>query len=150
MLLVSSIAFAGLMGTLMDLISELNRQKHLLAEKKMQLSRYMHWRIVPRKLMMAIRAHLLFLWDTNEGYDEYEMDMKERLPSVLKMELCYHIYGRMLLHAPFLVWMKDYTCCVKYMANSVQCEFVERGDHLFRLGEENTRIYMLVSGVVWL
>jgi len=149
-LLISSIAFAGLMGTLMDLISELNRQKHMLAEKKMQLSRYMHWRIVPRKLMMAIRTHLLFLWDTNEGYDAYENELKSHLPPVLKMELCFHIYGRILSAAPFFSWMKDYACCVKQIANTVQCVFVERGDHLFRLGQANTQIYMLVSGSVWL
>lgn len=149
-LLVSSIAFAGLMGTLMDLISELNREKHMLAEKKMQLSRYMHWRIVPRKLMMAIRTHLLFLWDTNEGYDEYERVIKENLPAVLRMELCYHVYGRVLSAAPFFSWMKDYPVCVKQIANTVQCNFVEKGDHLFRLGQDNLHIHMLIAGKVWL
>lgn len=148
MLLVSSVAFAGLMGTLMDLISELNRQHHLLAEKKMNLSRYMHWRAVPRKLMMGIRTHLLFLWDENEGYDAYEETVKTLLPPVLKKELCYHIYGRVLCKAPFFTWMKDYIICVKELADSVQSIFLERGDHLFRLGQPNMQIYMLLTGVV--
>lgn len=148
MLLVSSIAFAGLMGTLMDLISELNRTHHLLAEKKMNLSRYMHWRAVPRKLMMGIRTHLLFLWDENEGYDAYEITIKTLLPPVLKKELCYHIYGRVLRQAPFFTWMKDYIICVKELADSVEAHFLERGDHLFKLGEPNLQIYMLLSGVV--
>jgi len=103
LLVISSVVFAGLMGTLTDMISALNSQRHELQEKKMMLSRYMSYRLVPNRLMLSIRQHLLFLWDANKGYDTYEEAIKEQLPPVLKAELCNHIYGRILSTAPFHV-----------------------------------------------
>merc|ERR1712232_213195 len=147
---MSSIVFAYLMGSLTDLISTLNSSSHELEEKKTQLSRYMQWRGVPRKLMMSIRQHLLFLWDTNLGYDAYEEFVKDILPPVLKTELCFHIYGRVITNAPFLSWMKDYHICVKHLTNSMQSIFLENGDMLFQMGHANTQIYILLKGTVWL
>lgn len=148
LLAVSSMVFAGLMGTLTDMIGALNSQRHELAEKKMLLSRYMRWRAVPRRLMLSIRQHLLFLWDANEGYDAYEDAIKEQLPPVLRSELCHHIYGRILSSAPFFGWMKDYPICIKFLCQKVQSIFLERGDHIFRMGQRNQQVYMLLTGEV--
>jgi len=144
----SGVYFAIMMGTLTDLITNMNRRRHVLDDKKRELRRYMNWRAVPRKLMMSVRTHLLFLWDTNEGYDAYEEDIKKCLPPALKMELLHHIYGRILLAAPFLTWMSDYAVCVKQLANCVKSVFLVRGDYIFRLGQPNAQIYMLLHGKV--
>lgn len=150
LLFVSSVIFAYLMGSLTDLISNLNSSRHLLSEKKTQLSRYMHWRQVPHELMIRIRKHLLFLWDTNAGYDAYECEVKEVLSPVLKTELNYHIYGRIIARAPFLSWMKDYPICVKHLSNTISSIFLEAGDQVFQMGQCNEQIYILLTGFVWL
>jgi len=93
---------------------------------------------------------MLFLWDTNEGYDAYEDDIKDQLPPVLKTELCYHIYGRVLEGAPFLRWMKDYRVCVKQLAELVKSIFLVDGDTIFRVGQPNEQIYVLISGKAFL
>jgi len=148
LLCCSSVVFAGLMGTLTDMISALNNQRHELAEKKALLGRYMRWRAVPRRLKMTIRQHLLFLWDANKDYDTYEEEIKQRLPPVLKAELCNHIYGRILANAPFFAWMRDYPICTKYLAEKVQTMFLERGDCIFRMGQRNEQIYIMLTGEV--
>lgn len=145
---MASIVFAMLMGVLTDLIGNLNNQSHVRAEKKVLLSRYMHWRAVPRSLWMSIRQHLIFLWDTNEDYDAYEDEIKGLLPPVLKTELCYHVYGRILHSAPFLMWMKHTTICIKQLASMAQSLFLSKGDYIFRMGQENEQIYMLLAGMV--
>lgn len=150
LLFVSSVIFAYLMGSLTDLISNLNSRRHLLSEKKTQLSRYMNWRQVPHELMIRIRRHLLFLWDTNAGYDAYECEVKEILSPVLKTELNYHIYGRIIERAPFLAWMMDYPICVKHLSNTVSSIFLEARDKVFQVGHCNEQIYILLNGFVWL
>lgn len=148
LLLMSSVLFASLTGTFMNMIATLNAQRQALTEKKVLLSRYMRWRAVPWKLMRTVRQHLLFLWDANEGYDAYEEKLKAQLPPILKAELCNHIYGRIINCAPFLAWMKDFPICTKYLAERVESVFLERGDHVFRLGQYNEKIYMLIAGIV--
>jgi len=150
LLCIASIVFAGQMGTLADLISSINHHSHLKNEKKMTLARYMRWRGVPWKLAASVRQYLVFLWDTNEGNDAYEEDLKQQLPPVLKTELCYHVYGSVLYSAPFFKWMTDFAICVKSLASVVQTIFLERGDYLFRMGDQNTVIYVLINGRVWL
>lgn len=150
LLLTASILFAILMGVLTDLIRNLNNETNIKNERKAILSRYMRWRAVPRDLFLTVRQHLLFLWDANEGYEPYEADLKNQLPPVLKTELCFHIYGRILQNAPFLMWMQDYGVCLKELSTMVQSIFLSRGDLLFRVGHPNEQIYILLSGSVWL
>jgi len=148
LLLVATVVFAALMGSLTDLIGNLNSENNIRTEKVMMLSRYMTWRSVPRDLFTAVRKHLLYLWETNKGYDAYEDEIKEQLPPVLRKELCYHIYGRILRSAPFLAWMRDYEICLKDLSNIVQPLILSKGDSLFRVGTSNEATYMLISGKV--
>lgn len=148
LLLLASIVFAGLMGVLSDIIQSMNKSRHIRSEKKNMLSGYMRWRAVPWALKASIRQHLLFLWDTNRDYDVYEEQIKAQLPPVLRRELCYHVYGRILTKAPFLAWMKDYSVCIKELANEARLMFLELHDNLFRKGQRNMQIYMLISGTV--
>mmetsp|Transcript_51933 Transcript_51933/g.121570 ORF Transcript_51933/g.121570 Transcript_51933/m.121570 type:complete len:958 (-) Transcript_51933:139-3012(-) len=146
LLLIASVVFAGLMGSLTDLITALNKRKHLQAQKRTTLARYMQWRGIPRCLTAQIRHYLVFLWDTNEDYEVYEEQIKKQLPPLLRMELCYHIYGAVLTHAPFLAWMKDYGECIKELALKVKSLFLTKGDILFRRGEVNEDIYIVLEG----
>jgi len=149
LLLIASIFFAGLMGVLTDLISNFNSETNARNEQKAVLSRYMHWRAVPKALFLEIRSHMIFLWDANEGFEEFEQEIKAQLPPLLQMELCYHIYGRVLYLAPFLTWMRDYSLCLKQLSTMVQSIFLSKGDLLFRVGQPNEQIYMLINGSVW-
>lgn len=150
LLCVASVVFAGLMGVLMDLITQLNASAHLKQEKRTELSKYLKWRDVPAPLAKCIRQHLVFLWDTNGSYDGYEVDIKDQLPPVLKTDLCYHIYGRVLCSAPFLAWMRNFGPCVKKLSESVYSGFLVHGDHLFRIGEPCITIHFLITGSVHL
>lgn len=150
LLCIASVVFAGLMGVLMDLVATLQSSSHMKQEKRAALGRYMRWRAVPRGLVSSIRQHMIFLWDTNEGYDAYEDDIKVQLPPVLRTELCFHVYGRVLQAAPFLCWMKDYNVCVKHLAQLVSSIFLVQGDHIFRMGQPNDQIYILISGKAFL
>ena len=40
-----------------------------------ELSRYMHWRVIPRDLRFAIRSYLSFVWDCNEKVGETEAEV---------------------------------------------------------------------------
>jgi len=146
LLLIASVVFAGLMGSLTDLITALNKRKHLQAQKRTTLARYMQWRGLPKGLTSQIRHYLVFLWDTNEDYEVYEEEIKGQLPPVLRMELCYHIYGTVLSQAPFLAWMKDYLECIKDLALRVSALFLAKDDILFRRGEVNEDIFMMLDG----
>jgi len=148
LLLVATVVFATLMGSLTDLIGNLNSEKHVQSEKVLMLSRYMTWRSVPRDLFCAVRKHLLYLWETNKGYDAYEEEIKDQLPPILRKELCFHIYGRILRGMPFLSWLKDFEICLKELANVVQSDILSRGDVIFRVGEDNTEITVLLVGSV--
>mmetsp|Transcript_133386 Transcript_133386/g.231710 ORF Transcript_133386/g.231710 Transcript_133386/m.231710 type:complete len:1019 (-) Transcript_133386:147-3203(-) len=149
LLLCASLIFAGLMGVLTDLITSLNSQTHFKADQKTMLTRYMCWRAVPQDLTHAIREHLTFLWETNL-YDSYEQEMMKQLSPVLRAELCYHIYGHILMSTPCFSWMKDYSACVKALAQMLHSKFLEQGDHLFRRGENNDQVHVLLAGSVWL
>jgi len=150
LLLVASVVFAGLMGVLTDLISTLNNASNVRNDRKAQLSRYMRWRAVPHDLFLNIRQHILFLWDENEGFETYEEDIKAQLSPALKTELCFHIYGRLLNSCPFLSWLQGYEPCMKQLATMVQSFFLSKGDLLFRVGQPNEQIYLLLHGSVWL
>jgi len=147
---VATVIFATLMGVLLDLISNLNHQSRLRNEKKMLLARYMSWRIVPWELMMRLRRHMLFIWDTKADFDNYEEELKAQLPANLKAELCYHVYGRILERAPFLYWMLEYTVCVKQLCCLVSEVHLEANDCLFRVGQPNEHIYILLTGTICL
>jgi len=149
LLLVASIVFAGLMGALTDLVSQLNNDSNERSTKKVQLSRYMRWRAVPHELFMSVREHLVFMWDTNE-FDDYEGYIKEQLPPNLKKELSYHIYGRILCTSPFLAWMRGCEVCLKELALSVKSLFLARGDYLFHVGAANEHIYVVLKGSVYI
>merc|ERR1719247_373027 len=149
LLLFASIIFAGLMGALTDLISNLNNDSNARSDRKVMLSRYMRWRAVPRTLFMSVREHLIFLWETNE-FDEYEGFIKEQLPPTLKKELSYHIYGRILRRAPFFSWMRGCEVVLKDLAQSVESLFLSKGDYLFHVGMPNEHIYVLLKGTLYI
>merc|ERR1719247_3906377 len=148
-LLFASIIFAGLMGALTDLISNLNNDSNERSGRKVMLSRYMRWRAVPRTLFMSVREHLIFLWETNE-FDEYEGFIKEQLPPTLKKELSYHIYGRILRRAPFFSWMRGCEVVLKDLAQHVSSLFLSKGDYLFHVGMPNEHIYVLLKGTLYI
>lgn len=145
---VASVLFAGLMGTLTDLIVSLQSESRHKSAKRSQLLRYMRWRAVPDGLSGRIRQHLLYLWDVKEGYDVYEEEIKTQLAPILRAELCYWLYGKMLNGAPFLAWMTKYPTCTKQLASTVQWLYLERGDHLFKAGQVNEQMWMSLNGTV--
>jgi len=147
---VASVLFATLMGNLTDLITNLNERGRQRQKKKIMLSHYMAWRGVPPKLRAQIRQCFLFLWDTKEDYEVYEEEVKSQLPSVLKEELCLHFYGRLLNRAPFLRWMKGYPICLRQLASMMYTLYMESGDYLFKVGQENHHIYMITEGTLYL
>jgi len=150
LLLVATVVFAGLMGSLTDLISNLNNEANEQNARKAALSRYMHWRALPRHLFMDVREHLLFLWEKNEFDEAYEDEIKEQLSPSLKKELCYHVYGKILRHAPFLGWLKGCEVCLKELSTKVVTVFLAKGDALFHVGQPNENIYMLLKGTLHL
>ena len=107
LLLVASIVFASLMGTLTNLIHHINSAKHIRNESKAKLSRYTKWRAVPNQLFLPIRRHILFLLAEYKGYDSHQEEIKAQLPPTLKAELTFHINGGLLHGSPFLWWMRD-------------------------------------------
>jgi len=150
LLLVASIVFAGLMGVLTDLIANLNNETNIRNDRKAQLSRYMQWRAVPHHLFSQIRQHMIFLWEENCGYEDYEENLKSLLPPMLREELCYHMYGRLLQSSPFLGWMRGYTVCIKSLANNVHSLFLAEGDLIVHLGQSIDQIFLLLSGDAFL
>jgi len=146
LLLQASIVFASLMGVLTDLISTLNTSAKIEAERKRILSQYMSWREVPRSLFLRVREHLLFRWAACDGNDAFEQEIKSQLSPVLKKELCYHIYGRVLRSAPFLSWMHE--AALKDLANVVETIYMSKGDYIFRLGQVNEQVYLMLQGTV--
>jgi len=148
LLVVAAVVFAGLMSTLTELLGKLNSDANELASKKSMLSSYVTWRCLPNGLYMKLRQHLVFLWESNAGFDVYEEELKDELPPALRLELCHHIYGPVLTTAPFLYWLRGHHACLKQLASLVRSIFLSSGDDLFRVGQENVEIYMLLTGEV--
>jgi len=147
---IASVGFAVLMGTLIDYMGSLNAKGRTRSERRSMLAQYMKFRMVPDSLKARLRQYLFFVWDTKEDYDHYEEELKRTLPTVLREELSYHLYGRILQRAPFLAFMKNYNSCVRLLASYVQTDHLDQGDHLFRFGQPNTEIHVLLTGSVWL
>eukprot|EP00439_Symbiodinium_sp_Y106_P060755 s2897_g9.t1 len=129
-----------------DMIANVNSERNQQAEKILMLSNYMTWRNIPPHLYKAIRRHLLHLWETNKGYDSYEGQLQDHLTPVLRRELRFHIFGRVLRNAPFLAFLRDFEVCLKELATKVSICMLSRGDHIVRIGEASDRIFMLVQG----
>jgi CRP-like cAMP-binding protein len=66
------------------------------------------------------------------------------------MSLSVHIFGSVLMRAPFLSWMHEYPLAVKKLAVRSISSFRDRNDVLFSYGEMVRTIYMLVNGWVTL
>eukprot|EP00930_Biecheleria_cincta_P037001 TRINITY_DN25371_c0_g1_i1.p1 TRINITY_DN25371_c0_g1~~TRINITY_DN25371_c0_g1_i1.p1 ORF type:complete len:841 (+),score=122.54 TRINITY_DN25371_c0_g1_i1:150-2672(+) len=148
MLIVSTLVFSLLMGVLMDLIGNLRRHARILSDRRMALARYMRWRTLPRPVAMKIRQYMMFQWDSQEGFDNYEKDIRSKLPPVLQCELCYQIFGKVIREAPFFFWMSGYNSCIKSLAGLTHSSLFERDDYLFRKGEPSVKIHFVLSGVL--
>ncbi|CAE7879428.1 Kcnh5, partial [Symbiodinium microadriaticum] len=148
LLLIATVVFATVMGYLTDMIANVNSERNQQAEKILMLSNYMTWRNIPPHLYKAIRRHLLHLWETNKGYDSYEDQLQDHLTPVLRRELRFHIFGRVLRNAPFLAFLRDFEVCLKELATKVSMRMLSRGDHIIRIGEASDRIFILVRGKV--
>lgn len=148
LLTLAAIFFAGQMGVLNDLISRVNSRSAEIHEKKIALARYLSWRAVPHHLSQTIRKYLIFLWDTNEGHDAYEDVLKDMLPPSLRLDLCHHIYGEVLQGLPFLLWIADYPDVVKELSLKMSSKFLEAGDVMFRAGQTNTTVFIVLTGKV--
>mmetsp|Transcript_44727 Transcript_44727/g.118658 ORF Transcript_44727/g.118658 Transcript_44727/m.118658 type:complete len:814 (-) Transcript_44727:242-2683(-) len=148
LLVIASVFFAGLMGSLVGLIDDLNRGNSDISANKLMLSRYRVWRVVPDKLFLKVRQHLLYMWESNDCLDEYEEQIKDNLPPLLRKELCFHIYGGFLRQTPFLAWMKGYEVCLEELGSLIQSKVFCPGDWLFRVGEKHDAMVVLISGKV--
>lgn len=148
MLVVSTLVFSLLMGVLMDLIGNLRRHARILSDRRMALARYMRWRTLPRSVVMKIRQFMMFQWDAQEGFDNYEKEIRSKLPPVLQCELCYQIFGKVIREAPFFFWMSGYYSCIKSLAGLTHSSLFERDDYLFRKGEPSCKIHFCLTGVL--
>lgn len=150
LLLIASIVFASLMGFLTDLIGSLRTDKEAMAAKMQMLGQYMHWRNVPASIYYAVRRHMHQSWRANRGFESYELEVMEQLPPVLRKELCFHIYGRTLRAAPFLGFVWEHEACLRELSSLVTPRVLLKGDCLFRLGQRNTTVFILITGEMWL
>jgi len=148
LLLVASIVFSYLMGTLVGLLDDFRSGHNSLAQKKLLLSRYLSWRQVPEELWHKIRCQLLMVWESNEDYEIYERGLKDSLTPKVRAELCYHVYGKILCQTPFLSWMNGVEPSVVELASRVSEVFLTEGDCLFRLGTPNNCAFILTRGKV--
>lgn len=151
LLLIASLVFAGLLGALTDLVNTVSASRHNMQEKKRLLGLYGRYRELPISLFRPMRQHLLWLWETQGGFDGYEDDLKAELSPVLRRELCFHIYGdvlKSLRSAPFLSWMHSYEAVLKDLAAMISSSWLSSGDHIFRVDEPNDQIYILATGAV--
>mmetsp|Transcript_13673 Transcript_13673/g.48248 ORF Transcript_13673/g.48248 Transcript_13673/m.48248 type:complete len:487 (-) Transcript_13673:153-1613(-) len=130
---VASVLFATLMGSLTDLISNLNAKSRIRQKKKNMLSLYLAWRNVSPNLKRQIRNSLIYSWDEKHDFEVYEEEVKGQLPSTLRDELCLHSYGRLLKNAPFLKFMKGFSMCMRQLASMLHSIYLEHNDHLFKV-----------------
>eukprot|EP00931_Biecheleriopsis_adriatica_P060870 TRINITY_DN36564_c0_g1_i1.p1 TRINITY_DN36564_c0_g1~~TRINITY_DN36564_c0_g1_i1.p1 ORF type:complete len:839 (-),score=146.86 TRINITY_DN36564_c0_g1_i1:84-2600(-) len=150
LLLTSAVVFSGLLGMLSDLVAGINKEARVVGHKKRLLARYMTWRQVPRHLMLKVRNHLLFVWGMQKDYDLYEEELKRLLTPTLRAELCYHVFKDSLKTIPCLGWMHGYQACCKFLADSVKSTFFDSADFIFRAGEENKDVILVLGGTVLL
>eukprot|EP00746_Dinoflagellata_sp_MGD_P158051 gnl/MRDRNA2_/MRDRNA2_86374_c0_seq5.p1 gnl/MRDRNA2_/MRDRNA2_86374_c0~~gnl/MRDRNA2_/MRDRNA2_86374_c0_seq5.p1 ORF type:complete len:591 (-),score=62.25 gnl/MRDRNA2_/MRDRNA2_86374_c0_seq5:349-2037(-) len=138
--------FSAQMGSLGQLVANLNEDIHDKRHQIVVLARYLRWRNVPRKLHASIYNHCAFLWETSRGHHAYERELRGMLTPVLNKNLFDHIYGGMLRGAPFLMWMQDSHRAMQHLATIIETIFCERGDFLFRRNQDNDTIHIVTSG----
>ena len=145
------VVFSGCMGVLMNLVSSMYLEGQERRMRMIEITKYMQWRVLPRGLKMNIRRYVAFLWDhCNEKLRETEVSLMEEISPTLRMSLSVHIFGSVLMRAPFLSWMHEYPLAVKKLAVRSISSFRDRNDVLFSYGEMVRTIYMLVNGWVTL
>eukprot|EP00930_Biecheleria_cincta_P003416 TRINITY_DN104350_c0_g1_i1.p1 TRINITY_DN104350_c0_g1~~TRINITY_DN104350_c0_g1_i1.p1 ORF type:complete len:904 (-),score=143.92 TRINITY_DN104350_c0_g1_i1:20-2710(-) len=149
LLFVAALVFPMLMGALTDLFSALHAGQKEQSENIRVLSSYLHWRKVDLSLFMKIRAHLLYFWETNQGFDAFEEKLLNvELPPILRSELRYHLYGSTLKQSPFLAFIAPYDTCLKELSNILVHQILCTGDSIFRIGEPNVQVFILTEGKV--
>merc|ERR1719174_3207925 len=150
LLWTSLVVFSGCMGVLMNLITSMYEENQERRMRMIELSKYMQWRVLPRELKINIRRYLAFLWDCNEKVGETEAQLMDTLSPTLRMSLCVHIFGTVLVRTPFLSWMKAYPGAIKKLALRTVSLFRDCNDMLFSFGEVDATVYVLVNGWVTL
>jgi CRP-like cAMP-binding protein len=150
LLWTSLIVFSGCLGILMNLITSVYEEGQERRRRMIELSKYMQWRVLPRQLRLSIRRYLGFVWDINEKVGETEAQLMENLSPTLRMSLCVHIFGTVLVRTPFLSWMKAYPGAIKKLALRTVSLFRDCNDMLFSFGEVDATVYVLVNGWVTL
>ena len=136
------------MGVLMNLINATYLEGQARRIRMIEICKYMQWRVLPRELKSHIRRYIDFVWDCNEHIGETENKLMAQLSPTLRMSLCVHIFGSVLLQAPFLTWMTDYPWAVKMLAERTASIFRDKEDILFSYGEQSGTIFILVNGWV--
>jgi hypothetical protein len=96
LLWVSLVIFSGCLGVLMNLLSRMYEEGQERRMRMNELSKYMHWRVIPRELRMNIRRYLTFVGDCNEKIGEAEVKLMESLSPTLRMSLSVYIFGNVL------------------------------------------------------
>lgn len=147
LLLVASMVFAALLSSLTDLMGRTFADQRLMGDRRRILSGYLEWRKIPQDLREGIRRHRLLVWEAHTEHQSIEKELIAELPPTLRQDLCYEIYGPLLMSAPFLAWMRHYTVCVKELASKVTSVFMTEGDDICRLGEANDKIFLMTYGV---
>ena len=79
---------------------------------------------------------------------EMEKGILSKLSPTLRGELCYQVFGRILMQAPFLVWARDVPSAFRHLAQKASTNFHDVNDVLIEVEEVNTRIMFLVDGSV--
>ena len=79
---------------------------------------------------------------------EMEKGILSKLSPTLRGELCYQVFGRILMQAPFLVWARDVPNAFRRLAQRASTNFHAVNDVLIEVEEVNTMIMFLVDGSV--
>jgi hypothetical protein len=148
LLWVSLIVFSGSMGILMNIISTLYEEGQERRRRLIEVARYTQWRLLPRPLRAQVIKYLSFVWDCTEKVGETEAEMMGSLSPSLRSTVSIHIYGGVLVRAPFLSWLHAERDALRKLCMRVESRFLEANDLLFSFGEVNRTVFVLVNGWV--
>lgn len=144
----ASVLFAAFLANLTDMIMGFNAKSRSREAGKIALSMFLSEKSVPRQLSRRIKSAMAFIEKTHADSETYQAQMAEQLPIELYEELCFHFYGEALTHVPFLSFLHGHDDCLHRLAVLVRSVALERGSHLFHLGQLHDTAYILTQGTV--
>lgn len=140
---LSSVGFAYMMGSISETIIHYNRSRRAIEDKRANLNSFLSRNHVPTFLRRKIRVAVA---EDRSDSTQYDGELIDVLPTVVREELCLHQHYSNLVLTPILQWLRNYPLCLRKLAVSVKARSFSSAEYMFVIGQPNATLHIIIKG----